>query len=100
MNPGSPTGADFFRGGISKILFDPTHAGVAYASMFDYGLYRATTAGGAWTRIYSINNPGAAATSATNRVEFATASLPVGSRGSTWATRRTSPTRLGPAADR
>ena len=43
--------------------------------MFDYGLYRATTAGGPWTRIYSINNPGAAATSATNRVEFATASL-------------------------
>ncbi|MDX6371215.1 MAG: hypothetical protein QOD98_203 [Nocardioidaceae bacterium] len=78
VDPTSPNGADFFRGGISKILFDPTHAGVAYASMFDYGLYRATSAGGAWTRIYSINNPGAAPTSSTNRVEFATASLPGG----------------------
>jgi Bacterial Ig-like domain (group 3) len=75
VNPSSPTGADFFRGGISKILFDPTHAGVAYASMFDYGLYRATAAGGAWTRIYSIASPGAAGTSQTNRIEFATASL-------------------------
>jgi uncharacterized membrane protein (UPF0136 family) len=74
-DPTSPNGGDFFRGGISKILFDPTHAGVAYASMFDYGLYRATAAGGAWTRIYSIHNPGAVATSPTNRVEFATASL-------------------------
>ncbi|HEX5090097.1 MAG TPA: Ig-like domain-containing protein [Nocardioides sp.] len=77
-DPTSPTGGDFFRAGISKIEFDPTHAGVAYASMFDYGLYRATSAGGAWTRIYSIHNPGAVATSSTNRVEFATASLPGG----------------------
>jgi hypothetical protein len=78
VDPTSPNGADFFRGGISKIQFDPTHAGAAYASMFDYGLYRATSAGGAWTRIYSISSPGGAATSATNRVEFATASLPGG----------------------
>src|SRR6185312_13210825 len=52
VDPTSPNGADFFRGGISKIEFDPTHSGVAYASMFDYGLYRATSSGGAWTRIY------------------------------------------------
>ncbi len=40
VDPTSPNGADFFRGGISKIDFDPTHAGTVYASMFDYGLYR------------------------------------------------------------
>ncbi len=30
VDPSSPTGADFFRGGISKIKFDPTHRGMAY----------------------------------------------------------------------
>ncbi len=79
-DPSSPNGGDFFRGGISKILFDPTHPNVAYASMFDYGLYRATLVSGVltWTRVYSISSPGAAATSSTNRIEFATAALPGG----------------------
>ncbi len=74
VDPTSPNGSDFFRGGISKIEFDPTHAGTVYASMFDYGLYRRVDSG-AWKRIYSIHKPGSEATSSTNRVEFATAAL-------------------------
>ncbi|CAN5550298.1 exo-alpha-sialidase [soil metagenome] len=75
VDPGSPTGADYFRGGISKITFDPTHSGVAYASMFDYGLFRATTARGAWKQIYTIKTPGDPATGLDSRVEFALATL-------------------------
>ncbi|MBO0827447.1 MAG: hypothetical protein J2P24_06670 [Streptosporangiales bacterium] len=77
VNPGSPTGDDFFRGGISKIQTDPGDPGTVYASMFDYGLYRRTGSGD-WKRIYSIHNPGAAATSSTNRVEFAATKTPDG----------------------
>ena len=77
VDPTSPNGADFFRGGISKIDFDPTHAGTVYASMFDYGLYR-RVGSGSWKRIYSIHHPGSEATTSTNRVEFALASLDSG----------------------
>ncbi|MGI8577656.1 MAG: WD40/YVTN/BNR-like repeat-containing protein [Nocardioidaceae bacterium] len=74
VDPRSPNGSDFFRGGISKILFDPTHAGTVYAAMFDYGLFR-RVGSGAWQQIYTIHTPGAEATSSTSRVEFALASL-------------------------
>lgn len=72
VNPSSPSGDDYFRGGISKILFDPTHKHVVYASMFDYGLYRANTATakGGWKPIYTINTPGDPATGLDSRVEF------------------------------
>ena len=78
VNPGSPTGGDYFRGGISKIVFDPTHPGTVYASMFDYGLFRATGPGGAWDQIYTINTPGDPATGLDSRLEFDTATLPNG----------------------
>lgn len=72
VDPTSPTGSDYFRGGISKILFDPTHKNVVYASMFDYGLYRAKTAKAkdGWKPIYKINTPGDPATGLDSRVEF------------------------------
>ena len=75
VNPSTPNGSDFFRGGISKIAFDPSTKGTVYASMFDYGLFRATSAGGAWNQIYTIKTPGDPATGLDNRVEFALASL-------------------------
>lgn len=70
--PRSPTGLDYFRGGISKMQFDFAHPGTVYASMFDYGLFR-RVGNGPWKAIYSIHNPGAPATTTTNRVEFALA---------------------------
>ena len=66
VDPGSPNGSDFFRGGISKVAFDPTHAGTMYASMFDYGLWR-RSGSGPWTLIYKIHNPGSETTSSTNQ---------------------------------
>ena len=78
VDPRSPNGADYFRGGISKITFDSTRAGTVYASMFDYGLFRATFAGGPWKQIYTIKTPGDPATGLDSRVEFALARLPGG----------------------
>ena len=40
VDPSSPTGSDYFRGGVTKIQFDPTENGVFYFSMFGYGLFR------------------------------------------------------------
>jgi hypothetical protein len=77
VDPSSPNGADFFRGGISKIKFDPTHQGMAYVAMFDYGLFRESPAG-SFQQIYTIKTPGDPATGLDNRVEFATATLPGG----------------------
>ncbi len=77
VDPTSPTGSDYFRGGISKIVYDRTHRGTVYASMFDYGLFR-RVGSGQWRQIYTIKTPGDPATSLSNRVEFALASLPSG----------------------
>lgn len=40
VDPSSPTGNDYFLGGVTKIQFDPTQAETFYFSMFGYGLYR------------------------------------------------------------
>ncbi len=77
VDPSSPNGADFFRGGISKILFDPTHRGTAYISMFDYGLFREGVRGN-FRQIYTIKTPGDPATGIDSRIEFDTAKLPNG----------------------
>lgn len=74
VNPRSPTGLDYFRGGVTKIRFDSNHPGTVYASMFDYGLFR-RVGQGPWTAIYLINNPGSPATTISNRVEFALAPM-------------------------
>jgi hypothetical protein len=72
--PHSPNGSDFFRGGISKVRFDPTHPGTVYAAMFDYGLYRRVGSGD-WKAIYTIHNPGSEVTTSSSRIEFALAHL-------------------------
>lgn len=74
VDPQSPTGSDYFRGGITKMRFDPNHPGTVYAAMFDYGLYR-RVGSGAWKAIYTIHNPGSEATTISNRIEFALAPL-------------------------
>ena len=43
--------------------------------MFDYGLFRATAAKGAWKQIYTIKTPGDPATGLDSRVEFSLTSL-------------------------
>lgn len=66
----SANGNDFFRGGVSKVEFDPSDPGTTYASVSDYGLYRRQAGESSYSRIYTIKTPGAAATSSLSRVEF------------------------------
>lgn len=73
VNPSSPTGGDFFRGGVSKIVFDPTTAGQVYFSMFDYGLFRGHT--GAYQQVYFSPFTGNPGLTTVARTEFALAPL-------------------------
>ena len=66
----SANGNDFFRGGVSKVEFDPNDPGTSYASVSDYGLYRRLAGESSYSRIYTIQTPGAAATSSLSRVEL------------------------------
>jgi hypothetical protein len=77
VDPGSPNGADFFRGGVSKIEMsrtglrasDPTRI---YFSVFSYGLYRNNLAGG-FEQVFASAGGGLAANSIASRTEFALA---------------------------
>ena len=56
VDPTSPNGSDFFRGGVTDIEFDPTDATTLYFTMFDYGVFR-LTGGAAPQNIYSGAGP-------------------------------------------
>jgi len=76
VNPTSPNGSDFFRGGVSKIQFNTLGipAGSApqvYFSVFDYGLYR--SASGSFEQVFASAGGGNIANSITSRTEFALA---------------------------
>jgi hypothetical protein len=60
--------------GFTDVAFDPTHAGVIYASSYGQGVYRSTDNGATWTLIH------ACVVTCTNadRSEFALAALPTG----------------------
>ena len=45
VNPNSPNGSDFFKGGVTDIEYDPADANTLYFTMFDYGVFRLTGAG-------------------------------------------------------
>ena len=77
VNPNSANGSDFFRGGVSKVLFDRT--GVSehgpanlYFSVFDYGVYR-SNGGGGYEQIFASAGLGGVPTSLSARTEFALA---------------------------
>ncbi len=77
VDPTTSNGNDFFRGGVSNIVFDSTGlpAGSApriYFSMFDYGLYRSAGSGG-YEQIFASAGGGLAQNSAGSRTEFALA---------------------------
>ncbi len=77
VNPASANGADFFRGGVSKIEMsrtglrasDPTRV---YFSVFAYGLYRSKPAGG-YEQVFASAGGGLIANSVASRTEFALA---------------------------
>jgi hypothetical protein len=72
VNPASPNGGDFFRGGVTNVQIDGA-TGDVYFSISDYGLYRKR--GDVVTRIYTTPADGAAAESSFGRNEFALAPL-------------------------
>ena len=45
VNPNSPNGSDFFKGGVTDIEYDPVDANTLYFTMFDYGVFRLTGCG-------------------------------------------------------
>ncbi len=73
VNPVSPTGGDYFRGGITKIEFDQKASNL-YFSMFDYGLFR-KPAGGPIEQVFSSAGRGIRANSSTFRTEFSLAPM-------------------------
>ena len=78
VDPTSPNGSDFFRGGVTKIIFDRTGlsggdpSGVFF-SMFDYGLFRSNGAG--YELVFASAGGGSIASSAGSRTEFSLAHL-------------------------
>jgi hypothetical protein len=72
VDPTTPNGNDFFRGGVSKIVFDSSSTPHIYFSMFDYGLFRSTSSG-AFEQIFASAGGGTAQNSAGSRTEFALA---------------------------
>jgi transposase-like protein len=74
-DPTSPTGGDFFRGGISNVQIDKL-SGDVYASAFDYGLYRQSQTQDGDTdfhQVFASAGGGGTGTSSTSRTEFSLA---------------------------
>ena len=78
VNPASPNGSDFFRGGVSKIATyrkpDKDAYTQIYFSVFDYGLYRSTRAN-LFEQVFESAGAGSVATSLGSRTEFALAPM-------------------------
>jgi hypothetical protein len=77
VNPGSANGSDFFRGGVTNVVFDRTGlsrngASRVYLSIFGYGIYRSDGAGG-YEQIFASAGGGSAVNSLASRTEFALA---------------------------
>lgn len=76
VDPTSPNGGDFFRGGISLLQYDPASPTTFYAAMFGYGLFRSTDNGASFQNIYADTLSSGDLLGV--RYEFATAALPNG----------------------
>ncbi|HEY6409056.1 MAG TPA: hypothetical protein VIY29_16465 [Ktedonobacteraceae bacterium] len=76
VNPGSPNGSDFFRGGVTRINFYSGGQSATeewlYFSMSDYGLFR-ESAKGTFEQVFASAGGGTVANSGGARTEFALA---------------------------
>jgi hypothetical protein len=79
VNPSSPTGDDFFKGGVTDIEYDPVDPRTLYAGMFEYGVFRSTDNGATWQNVY-VGEPddGSLGSFLGIRYEVAAARLPNG----------------------
>jgi hypothetical protein len=75
VNPNSPTGADFYKGGVTDIEYDPVDPTTFYFTMFHYGVFRATGNGATIQNIY-VGRPDPSGSG--TRYEIAAAKLPNG----------------------
>jgi hypothetical protein len=66
----SATGGDLFRGGVTKVEYDPSDPTTTYAAVSDYGLYRRMKGQSGFTRVYGVHNAGSVALSGSSRIEF------------------------------
>jgi hypothetical protein len=77
VDPNSPTGGDFYRGGCSHIeLYRPASETQVYASFFDYGIYRrSNTQDGdsSFHQIFASAGGGTVGASSAARTEFSLA---------------------------
>jgi len=77
VDPGFPTGGDFFRAGVSHVeLYRAAGETQVYASIFDYGVYRRSMnldGDTAFHRIFASAGGGSIATSSLSRTEFSLA---------------------------
>jgi hypothetical protein len=83
VNPGSPTGGDFFRGGCSHIeLYRPGTETQVYASFFDYGVFRRSVtldgANSGFKQIFNSAGNGTLPQSSFSRTEFSLAPISTG----------------------
>jgi len=82
VNPASPNGGDFFRGGCSDIeLYRPGNETQVYAAFFDYGVFRrsATLDGNSnFNQIFKSAGNGTQANSLASRTEFSLAPITTG----------------------
>ena len=84
VNPASPTGGDFFRGGCSHIELYPSTSPPetqVYASFFDYGVFRRSKTlehDTAFHQIFKAAGNGAVANSSSARTEFSLAPISTG----------------------
>ena len=72
VDTNSSTGTDYYRGGVSKILFASGEQ--IYFTMNDYGLFRNTTAG-TYEQVFAAAGGGTYANGPASRTEFALAPL-------------------------
>jgi hypothetical protein len=77
VNPNSANGSDFFRGGVTNVVFNRTglsdsDTSRVYLSIFDYGIYRSDGAGG-YEQIFASAGGGSVPNSLASRTEFALA---------------------------
>src|SRR5437773_2182015 len=82
VNPASPNGGDFFRGGCSDIeLYRPGNETQVYAAFFDYGVFRrsVTLDGNSnFNQIFKSAGNGTQANSLPSRTEFSLAPITTG----------------------
>jgi hypothetical protein len=82
VNPASPNGGDFFRGGCSDIeLYRPGTETQVYAAFFDYGVFRRSMAldgDSVFHQIFKSAGNGTVANSLASRTEFSLAPITTG----------------------